>query len=259
MDLFDLGLEDPAELASQTAQEIAKGFASLAPCNLCPLYRLSPNNPGIIMRGSFKAKIAVLTDMPSAADMMVQQALTDLGHSGWQSWVQYLNLSENDVFITHVVQCKTQMDAPKPKKKPGKAPKDQVKEKPAKVRMPDPKDADACFYRKALPILKALPNLEAVLAIGTLPVEMLLCQDYKSKEHEGNFYLSDLLPHVPIFCLEHPRDYAAGGDQKKGRLSMCLDVFAQKYIATGDICKIHQYHAAARAEGREADLNHELV
>jgi hypothetical protein len=254
MDLFDLGLEE-APVQQADPKELVKSYVASS-CIACPLKKLSPNNPGFIGRGSFSARIGVLVDMPSADDMTCRQALSDLGGSPWQKWVQYLNLNEKDTFVTHVVQCKTQAEQPKKAKGKGKKVED---DKPIKVRMPDLQDAHTCFYKKALPVLKAIPTLEIVLALGALPIRMLLGEDYKSKENEGNFYLSDILPGVPIFCLEHPRDYAIAGDNKKARLWTNLDIFAHKYLKTKDICKIYQYHAAARASGEEADLNHALV
>lgn len=251
MNLFDLGLEERESALLADSKELVKQFTA-RPCIDCPLRKLSPNNPGFVYRGSFAARIGVLVDMPSPEDMTCRRALADLGRSSWREWVQYLGLHENDFFVTHVVQCKTQRQVTSGKNTKG------FVDKPVAVRMPEMTDANICFYRKALPVLKALPNMEVLLALGVLPIKMLLGEHYKAKQHEGNFYLSDVLPQVPIFCLEHPRDYVAGGSVKRIRLHAALDIFMERYLKTKDILKIHQWHADARNRDEDAELNYSL-
>jgi uracil-DNA glycosylase len=247
-----LGLDDPVETVKEDPEKLLKSF--LRTCSDCGLSRINPENPGFLCRGSIKARIAAICDSPLDEDIHARSVLQSQGRREWKHWMKHLGLTESQVFLTYLVHCKTSETIETSTRKVGKFEIVQ-----AHVKPPQSSDISACFYRRTIRLLRALPNLEIVIALGIPVIETLLGDKYKQEKHEGFFFLSDRLTGIPVFALEHPRDYENAGLVRQNRIKSFLDMLRRRYIDQNTITKTFQYHAAARAAGETADLNHSLV
>ena len=251
MGLFELleAGEAPVE-PKESAEALIQGFRSKAPCHLCSLSEVNPQNPGFLFRGNMNAKIAVLTDSPFSEDIVGQSVFCGPGRQSWDLILKYLKLRDDDFFMTYVLQCRTDKDVVVRKRKRGKK----------TVHSVDPEAANrqdllTCFNLHTLQVLRSLPNLEVIIATGKIPVQVILKEDFQSDKHAGNFFISEFFPRVPVFCLDHPRAHDIAGDYKLSQLKEHLAFFAYKYLKTKTILKFHAHYKACMDAGREVSLN----
>jgi DNA polymerase len=219
--LFDL-IEEKEDITT-----VMKSLSTT--CNSCRLSSLHPENRGILWRGSVNARIAVIGEAPG--DKETERGAPMVGPSGqeWERWASLMKLNTStDCFITNIVQCQ-----------PGRV---EVKGKMSQ-EAPDAKEINTCFPNRCLRILKAMPNLEVIITLGWVAASTILGEPASTKTHEGQWFVSELIPGVPVFCLLHPsfllRDPSI---EKTKALEYNLGLFYREYLdpATAkilDICK----------------------
>ena len=233
---FDFVSSEPLLAAPDLVAELSRS------CRECPLGVLYPSNPGLVSAGPLTAKIAVLADYPAPFEMTAGQPLF-LVESEWNRWLKRLDLSREDVYVTHIVQC------PQP---PG-----QFVETPKFFRAYND-EITHCMHRRALAILGAMPNLEVVLTFG-LPIDkLLLGGEPTEKSHRGEWFVSAYLPNVAIFCLEHPRLLEPGVSEKRGRLYELLNAFRNLYLRGGSMPALARLATAALTNELPTELNAQL-
>lgn len=218
-DLGDLFGFDEEPVEKEDVFAVIRSLTA-APCRDCPLGLLTPSNPGFLWRGNPNAAIAILGDMPSAADMSARKPF--VGEQGLElaKWLRLAELKDADVFITSIVQCKTQIQHSK------KADKDGEPRTPHRDQ-----ESGVCFPSRALRVLKALPNLEVVILLGLFAAKIVLGGDPQVKSHCGFWFGSDILPGKAIFVLQHPRDFdEKTGEEKRGRLKQMFKFFRIEYF-----------------------------
>jgi uracil-DNA glycosylase family 4 len=210
------------ELAPVDQEDIKLVMAELThTCTACHLSFLHPDNRGMIWRGNAQAKIAVIGEAPG--DTETEMGLPMVGPSGqeWERWAQFLGLDTKlDCWISNVLQCQ-----------PAKS---MVKDKQGTRPVQDSPHRDeiqACFGPRSLRVLKAMPNLECVVTLGWVAAKALLGGEPRSKSHEGNWFYTNLLPGIPVFCLVHPsyliRDPTP---DKLAKVHNCLRAFRREYL-----------------------------
>jgi uracil-DNA glycosylase family 4 len=223
MQLKLLELEEEKEDITQVMKQLS------STCNSCRLSALHPDNRGIIWRGSVYGRIAVIGEAPG--DKETERGAPLVGPSGqeWERWASIMKIdTSSDCFLTNIVQCQ-----------PAKT---EVKGKMSQSA-PDDKEISTCFPNRCLRILKALPNLEVVITLGWVAASALLGETASTKSHEGQWFVSDLLPGVPIFCLVHPSFILREPSLEKTKaLEYNLGLFYREYVDERtakilDICK----------------------
>lgn len=215
-DLF--GSEEDEPKLAESPIEVMKQLTA-ASCSACRLGLESPNNPGFIWRGNPDAHIAILGDMPSVHDMSARRAFADELGNELNRWLKSAGISDKDVFLTYIVQCKTPVQHSKIAKL------DNTQRVPNKET-----EIGRCFPERALRIVRALPNLEVLGCLGLTTMKTVLGGDPQIKSHQGKWFGSDLFPGVAVFGMPHPRDFdAKTGDMKRGRLKQCLQYFRNEY------------------------------
>lgn len=186
-------------------------------CNSCRLSSLHPDNRGIIWRGSVDAKIAVIGEAPG--DKETEKGVPMVGPSGqeWERWASLMKINTvKDCFISNILQCQ-----------PERVQKDGRWSQEA----PDDKEIKACFPNRTLRVLKAMPNLEVIITLGWVAASALLGEQASTKTHEAQWFESDIIPGIPIFCLLHPsfllRDPSI---EKTKALEYNLSLFRREYV-----------------------------
>lgn len=186
-------------------------------CTACRLSFLHPYNRGILVRGNPLAKIGVLAEAPG--DKETEQGMPLVGNSGkeWDRWAESIGLDTNkDCFHTNVIQCQ-----------PDKV----LKEEKLQQEPPDKDEIKACWIPRGLRVLKAMPNLEAVITLGWVAAKALLGGEPKSKTHEGNWFESNALPGVAVFCLMHPAFVLREPSPEKDlRVAEYMKSFKREYL-----------------------------
>ena len=180
--LFDI-VEDKEDI-----NEVMRDLSTT--CTDCRLSALHPDNRGLIWRGSVNGRIAIVGEAPG--DKETERGAPLVGPSGqeFERWASLMKIdTTKDCFLSNVVQCQPQKQLVK-----GKWSQD----------APDSKELGACFPNRLLRILKAMPNLEVIITLGWVAASTLLGEPASTKTHEGQWFVSDLVPKVPIFCLVHP-------------------------------------------------------
>jgi len=264
MGLFDIIGEAPPE-QFDTAEALIQSFRAQAPCSRCSLSEVNQNNKGFIHRGNLNARIAVLTDSPFAEDIAGESVFCGPGRYAWEKIIKTLNtpekgknlpyrpLSDEDFFMTFIMQCRTAKDVVMKKRKKGKK----------NVFIVDPENANkqdvlTCFNLHTWPVLQMLPNLQVIIATGKIAIQMILREEYMHDRHVGNFFLSEFFPKVPVFCLDSLRMYDIASDFKMTELREDLDFFRYKYLETGRVMKVHSYYQDCRSRGIEVSLNQNI-
>lgn len=208
-DLDELGKEDIKTVMDQLT----------VTCLDCRLSFLHPYNRGLLYRGNPLAKIAVLAEAPGDKETELGQPL--VGNSGreWERWAASIGLNtEKEVFHTNVIQCQ---------------PKKVLREGKLQQEPPDKDEIKACFAPRGLRVLKAMPNLEAIITLGWVAARALLGGEPKSRTHEGNWFESNVLPGVAIFCLVHPSYVLRDPTPEKDlRVAECMRAFKREYLDT---------------------------
>lgn len=190
-----------------------------SPCSSCRLGLDSPNNPGFIWKGNPDAHIAVVGDVPSPADMSTRRSFADEVGNVLSDWVELAGIATEDVFYTYLVQCKTPFV------------KSKIEKKNDTQRTPHPDtEVAVCFPSRCNTVLRSMPNLEIVWALGLNVMATVLGGNPQVKSHQGFWFGTDLLPGVAVYGLPHPRDFdRTTSEIKKGRLKQLLLYFKNEY------------------------------
>lgn len=176
------------ELGKEDVKDVLKELN--VNCTACRLSFLHPYNRGILTRGDPMSKIGVIAEAPG--DKETELGMPLVGPSGreWDRWAKDIGLNtKTDCFHTNVIQCQ---------------PHKVIKEGKLAQEAPDRDEIKACWIPKGLRILKAMPNLEVVITLGWVAAAAILGGEPKGKSHAGNWYETNALPGIPIFCLPHP-------------------------------------------------------
>lgn len=205
------------EIAREDVHSTIKELSTT--CNSCRLSFIHPFNRGLLHRGNPLAKIAVLAEAPGDKETELGQPL--VGNSGkeWERWAASIQLdTQKAVFHTNVIQCQ---------------PRKVMKEERMQQEPPDKDEIKACWVPRGLRVLKAMPNLEAVITLGWVAAKALLGGEPSSKSHEGNWFESNALPGVAVFCLVHPSYVLRDPTPEKDiRVSECMKAFKREYLDT---------------------------
>lgn len=180
-------------------------------CQNCSLALTNPNNKGFYDVGKPTARYCLLGESPvlgsdSSYSAFSQQDLMEL-----KKWLGIMNIDENDVYYTNIVQCTP------PKNDKGET----------DLRK---KDIETCFPNRALQVLRSMPNLEVVITLGWTTVASVLgIPSAGQSTHEGQWFGTSRLPGVAIFSLPHPSQYPANLSwEHRGRLRQLLVLFEQE-------------------------------
>lgn len=186
-------------------------------CTSCRLSILHPHNKGLLVRGNPEAKIGVLAEAPGDKETEIGQPLVGKSGQEWDRWAKTIGLDTNkDCFATNVIQCQ-----PHKSMKEGKMQQDP----------PDKDEVQACWVPRGLRVLKAMPNLEAVITLGWVAAKAILGGEPKGKSHEGNWFESNALPGIPIFCMIHPSFVLREPSPEKDlKVAECMKAFKREYI-----------------------------
>lgn len=188
-------------------------------CTACRLALLHPYNRGILVRGNPEAKIGVLAEAPG--DKETEQGKPLVGPSGkeWDHWAASIGLNSNeDCFHTNVIQCQ---------------PQKVMREGKMAQEAPDKDEIKSCWIPRGLRTLKAMPNLETVITLGWVAAKAVLGGEPKGKTHQGNWYESDVLPGIAIFCLPHPAFILRDPNpEKDAAVSQAMKAFKREYLDT---------------------------
>lgn len=208
--LFD-GLDVPQE-------DVATVIKSLqGTCEHCRLGLLHPHNRGLIYRGNPFAEIGIVHEAPR--DSETERGVAMMGAHGreFERWMRLLGLDTNtDIFLTTVVQCQ---------------PPREEKNGMMTQREPDDAEVSACFGPRCLRILRAMPNLKAVMTLGWPAAKALLGHKPMAKTHDSQWFETSVLPGIPVFCLVDPvwvvRDPSP---EKSTAVERCLTLFQREYL-----------------------------
>ncbi|MGD0904914.1 MAG: uracil-DNA glycosylase family protein [Terracidiphilus sp.] len=208
-------------------------------CSSCRLAQDHPYNRGMVYRGNPMAKIAVVGAAPSDSETEKGVPLVGMVGREFEKWMAAINIdTQREIFITNVIQCmppKVMLNGKK------------------KVRDPEKDETNACFGPRCLRVLRAMPNLEAVMILGWPAAKAFLGTSNdenipKTKTHEGGWFESSLLPGVGIFCLNHPADIVfAESSEKKMIIQKFLGYFKREALVEKKISGL----AKAAQERRE--------
>ena len=212
----------------ETGQEdIQQVMARLChPCFQCGLGLLRPQNQGLIYRGTPQGWLAVVSEMPGDHETKLNKALVGNAGDKWEDWAKYLEVSDQlDYLVINVVQCQP--------------PRALVKGKPVgKQRSPGRDEIKTCFSNRCLRVLRAMPKLECVITLGWVAARELLGGEPGERSHLGNWYVTDLLPGVAVYCLYHPSHLLQSpSDEKDGRSLECLGQFKREYLQAIQLAK----------------------
>jgi uracil-DNA glycosylase family 4 len=239
--LFGMEEEQPREDTIAIMRELTE-----SPCSSCRLGLGSPGNAGFLWKGNVDAHLAIISDMPTAADMSARRAFADEMGNVLNRWLAIAEVPETDVFVTYMTQCKTP----------------QVHSKLAKrdnqQRAPHHDTETAiCFPARCQRVVKSLRKLEVIWALGITTMKMVLGGEPKIKSHQGFWFGTDLFPGVAVFGMPHPRDFDAETSEiKRGRLKQCLLYFKNEYFgktAAGGKVLCQPRHALGILDYRERE------
>lgn len=186
-----------------------------------------PENQGLVWRGNPDAKIAVISEAPGKDEMI--SGLPLVGKSGqmWEKWAAFIGLdTKTDCLISNCVQCQP---PPILDKKTGRMGQ----------RAPAEDEIYVCFTNRCLRILRAMPNLEAVLTLGWVAARTILGGEPNSKSHDNKWFTTSLLPGVAVYCMVHPSYLVREPSQEKSeRVKKGLLMFQREYLKLNKIMPI---------------------
>lgn len=196
-------------------------------CSSCRLSLLHPHNRGLLVRGNPLAKIGVLAEAPG--DKETELGMPLVGNSGkeWDRWALAIGLDTNKhCFHTNVIQCQPQKS---------------LKEGKMQQNPPDKDEIQSCWIPRGLRVLKAMPNLETVITLGWVAAKAILGGEPKGKTHEGNWFESNALPGIAIFCMVHPSfALREPSPEKDCRITECMRAFKREYLDNNKCFQIAQ-------------------
>lgn len=232
-----LTLFGPLEVAQEDALETLQ--ALLHTCEGCRLAALHPHNRGFIYRGNPLGRIAVVDEAPRETETEKGVALSGSHGREVERWLRLIGLNtQQDVFFTTVIQCQ---------------PPRVVKNGEHVQRAPEASEINACFGPRCLRMLRAMPNLEAVISMGWVSAGAFLGsgdsdQDVpKAKTHDGQWFESSVLPGIPIFCMVDPLWVIKNSSQQKNAVvEFSLERFQREFLETGKVKHMAQEARKAR-------------
>jgi hypothetical protein len=101
-----------------------------------------------------------------------------------------------------------------------------------------------------------MPKLEVVMTLGWVAAAAVIGRvpEPRQKSHEGQWFGTDLLPGVAIFCLDHPREFCGKEVEAKrlGKLKQYMEFFRAEYLApeTSKIMNILRLRQVQRARSK---------
>lgn len=219
-------LDDGATEVPESVADVIGELLAKAPCQNCRLSLLHPKNRGVMYRGNPNGQIAILDIAPGAVETQQGIPLCGRGGQEFERWMRYAGVNvKQDAFVTSIIQC-----APPTKKN---------KDGFMVAREPLFDEISACWYPRTLRLIQAMPNLECVITLGFPAAQALLGGKPIAKSHEGRWFVSSLLPGIPVFCLDHPDLLIAKPTpEKKGKLKVILDCFRREYVQTRKVVEI---------------------
>jgi uracil-DNA glycosylase family 4 len=184
-------------------------------------------------RGDINAKIAVLDIAPRSTEMIAGSPLIGKSGQEFEKWMRYLNvITKTDIFVTSIIQCQP----------PSKEQLVSLMGKKVKMmvqREPLQDEIASCWYPRTLRLIQAMPNLECIMTLGFAAAKAMLGGDPISKTHEGRWFVSSLIPGIPVFCMDHPEEsLAKPTPEKKGKTKVILDCFRREYLLNPKVIEI---------------------
>lgn len=179
-----------------TKEDVWKVIEELShPCFACELGPQDHHNPGLIYRGNPLARFAFVSEMPGDSEWREHKAMVGRAGKEFEFWWKHklhINI-DTEAFVINVVQCRT----PKVTKKTNGVTK-------TTPRSPRPSELRKCFPSRCFRVLKAMPNLECIIALGLVAAEQLLKEEAHEKKHTGNWTQLSSFPGVFMYVLPHP-------------------------------------------------------
>jgi uracil-DNA glycosylase family 4 len=235
-------LFDGLEVQQEKISDVIKALC--VPCDGCRLSLIHPYNRGFIYRGDPYARIAVVYEAPRDAETERGVSMVGAHGKAFEKWMRLLKLdTTKDVFITSMVQCQPPLERKGDEKQ---------------QREPDKSEISACFGPRCLRVIRAMPNLEAVMILGWTAAGAMLgfgeeANDKpKAKTHDTQWFESSLLPGIPIFCMVDPVwVIKKPSPDKNAIVERALDYFRREFL---EQTKIAELARAARARREELGL-----
>jgi uracil-DNA glycosylase family 4 len=232
-------LFDSVEVEQEDVAEVIKSISSA--CQNCRLSMLHPYNRGFIYRGNPFAELAFVNEAPRESESERGVALVGAHGRAFEQWMKLIDLdTQKDVFITSVIQCMP------PKVKKG------IEEI---QREPEATEISACFGPRCLRVLRAMPNLKAVIALGWVAASALLGtgdtpnDKPKAKTHDAQWFETSYLPGIPVFCMVDPVWVVKKPSMDKNAVvERALDYFKREFLEQNRITEL----AIEARENREA-------
>lgn len=234
-----MGLMLQVEEQQENIKDVLKVLGA-KPCTACRLHLIHDTNRGVMARGNPEARLAVLVDYPGDTDM--DNGVPLVGERGkiFDKWLRFLELDgRKDVFVLPLVHCQP----PHEKKKQGK------RIVIGEQLPPHKDDINTCFPSHTLRLLKAMPNLQAIMCIGWQSAEAILGKNWNDdqrkllspgpKSHEGNWFFTTIMPGVAVFCAPAIEDFVGGADMaKKGWLQTVLTHFKREFVKERKVVRL---------------------
>lgn len=188
------------------------------------------NNRGLVWRGSPNAKMALVSIMPGPKEMETGKPLTGKSGELADIWFKSINIDTNtDMLVINVVQCKP----PDVEKEEGEI----------SQREPENDELSVCFPSRCLRVLRAMPNLEAIITLGWSAAKCILGGSANEVTHMGHWYSTSMLPHKIVYCLPHPaallrdKEPTAPALERKYKVMKCLNRLQRSYNKAISIVK----------------------
>lgn len=204
-----LDLDTPA---TEKVEDVIKDLSCR--CTDCGLGLLYPTNPGLIIRGNPMGRYAFVSEMPGRSEWELKPPKPMMGPAGeeFNFWCdKKLGIDNNtEALVINVIQCKTPHIQHIAKGK-----------KFVKQRSPYPNELNKCFPR-CLRVLKAMPNLQCIIALGSVATGMLIKAKPLEKTHTGNWIKLRTFPKAIMYVLPHPAALLHESSQSKMVTTMHL-------------------------------------
>src|SRR5208283_1871308 len=145
---------------AQKQEDVWKVIEELQhPCFSCELGPQDYHNPGLIYRGNPLARFAFVSEMPGDSEWAQRKAMVGRAGKEFEFWWKHkLHIDiDTEAFVINVVQCRT----PKVTKKVNGRYR-------TSLRSPRPSELRKCYPSRCFRVLKAMPNLECIIALGSV-------------------------------------------------------------------------------------------
>ena len=234
-------LFDSVETVQEAPGDVLKDI--LGTCTRCRLGLRQQGNRGFIGRGNLQAPYAFIGEAPRDAEVERGVAMAGAHGKELDRWLQLLELDARvDVFMTTIVQCQPPKELRKSDNKHWQ-------------RVPADDEVATCFGPRCLRVLRAMPNLKAVVTLGWPAATAFFgkAEDPKLKSHDAQWFEDSLLPGIPIFCMVDPLWVILNpSPEKTTAVERSLTFFKRECLKSGRIYELAQKARAdreARGEG----------